>query len=80
MQYAEKWITDNKCDPCHCNTVSFNNCMIRIPRSYNSKYVPFNDKGEVLNLPPQSKVRIIQRWDGYRPNIKWLLKDLPLLI
>jgi hypothetical protein len=31
MQYAEKLVTNNKGDPCHCNTVSFNNCMIRIP-------------------------------------------------
>jgi hypothetical protein len=38
MQYAEKLVTENKGDPCHCNTVSFNNCMIRIPGSYNSKY------------------------------------------
>jgi len=75
MQYAEKLVTDNKADPFHCNTVSFNNCLIRIPWSYNSKYVQFNDKGEVVNLPPQSKVRIIQRWDDYRPNIRWLLED-----
>ncbi len=35
MQYAEKLVTDNKGDPVHYNTVSFNNCMIRIPASYN---------------------------------------------
>jgi hypothetical protein len=23
MQYAEKLVTDNKADPCHCNTVMF---------------------------------------------------------
>jgi hypothetical protein len=75
MQYAEKLVTDNKADPSHCNTVSFNNCMIRIPGSFNSKYIQFNDKGEAVNIPPQSEVRIIQRWDGYRPNIRWILKD-----
>ena len=75
MQYLEKLVTDNKADPSHSNTVSFNNCMIRIPGSYNSKYIRFNDKGEVVGIPPQSEVRIIQRWDGYRPNIRWILKD-----
>jgi hypothetical protein len=75
MQYAEKLVTDNNADPCHCNTVSFNNCMIRIPGSFNSKYIQFNGNGEAVNIPPQSEVRIIQRWDGYRPNIRWILKD-----
>jgi hypothetical protein len=75
MQYAEKLVTDNRGDPCHSNTVSFNNCMIRIPGSYNSKYIQFNDMGDVVNIPPGSEVRIVLRWDGHRPNIKWLLKD-----
>jgi hypothetical protein len=75
MQYAEKVVTENKADPCHWNTVSFSNCMIRIPGSYNSKYVQFNDEGEVVYISPESEVRIIQRWDGYRLNIRWLLKD-----
>jgi hypothetical protein len=75
MQYLEKLVTDNKADPSHCNTVSFNNCMIRIPGSFNSKYIQFNGNGEAVNIPPQSEVRIIQRWDGYRPNIRWILKD-----
>ncbi|MFZ0513020.1 MAG: hypothetical protein WAM14_15535 [Candidatus Nitrosopolaris sp.] len=75
MQYAEKIVTDNKGDPCHCNTVSFNNCMIRIPGSYNSKYIQFDNMGKVVNIPSESEVKIVQRWDDYRPNIRWLLKD-----
>ena len=50
MRYAEKLVTDNKADPVHCDTVAFGNCMIRIPGSYNSKYIQFNDGGEVLNI------------------------------
>ncbi|MFZ0510860.1 MAG: hypothetical protein WAM14_04570, partial [Candidatus Nitrosopolaris sp.] len=73
MQYAEKLVTDNNADPCHYNTVSFNNWMIRIPGSYNSKYVQFNYVGKVVNISPESEVRIIQKWDGYKPNIRWLL-------
>jgi len=49
--------------------------MVRIPGSYNSKYIQFNDGGEVLYICPESEVSIVQRWDGYRPNIRWLLKD-----
>jgi hypothetical protein len=39
--------------------------MIRIPRSYNSKY-------------PEGKneVKIMQKWDGYRPPINLLLETL----
>jgi hypothetical protein len=74
MRYAEKLMTDNKADPVHSSTVSFNNCMIRIPGSYNTKYIQF-DKGEIVNILPQSEVKIVQRWDGYKPNIKWLLRD-----
>lgn len=73
MHYTEKLVTNNKADSSHSNTVSFGNCMIRIPGSYNSKYVKFSEEDRIVNIPP--KVRIIQRWDGYRPNIRWLLKD-----
>jgi hypothetical protein len=54
MHYIEKLMTDNKADPCHSNTVSFSNCMVRIPGSYNSKYVKKNDNGELV-LTPQSE-------------------------
>lgn len=74
MHYAEKLVTGNKADSCHSNTVSFGNCMVRIPGSHNSKYVQFDEEGRIVNIPPNSEVRIIQRWDGDRPNIRWLLK------
>jgi hypothetical protein len=70
MQFAERLLTSNKADSCHNNTVSFNNCRIV---SYNSKYVGSNDEGKIT-IPPNSEFRIIQRWDDYRPNIRWLLK------
>jgi hypothetical protein len=75
MSYAEKLVTDKKGDPVHCNTVSFGNCMIRLSGSFNAKYIKLNDKGEVVDVSPQSEVKIVQRWDGYKPNIRWLLKD-----
>ena len=61
LRFAEWFLSNGKCDPQHNKTVSFKNCMLRIPGSINSK------NGE--------KVRIIQKWNGYRPNIKLLLED-----
>ena len=74
MRYAEKLMTDNECDPVHNSTVSFGNCMIRIPYSFNSKYIQFNDKDQIVNIPPESQVKIVYRSDGYRPNIRRLLE------
>jgi hypothetical protein len=75
MQYAEMLVTDGYGDQRHQDSVSFNNCMFRIPWSYNSKYCTKNDIGEVVALTPQSQVKIVQPWDGYRPNIRYLLED-----
>ena len=61
LQYAEQYLTNNKMDKCHNLTMSLNNCMVRIPYSYNSKSQPFK------------QVRIVQRWDGKRPDIRPLL-------
>jgi hypothetical protein len=74
MRYAEKLMTDNKADSVHSSTVSFGNCMVRVPGSYNAKYIQKNDNGKVV-LTPQSEVIVVHPWDGYTPNIKWLLRD-----
>jgi len=55
-----------KSDLQHNNTVSYANCMLRIPGSINSK------NGE--------PVRIIQRWDGYRPEINYILYDFSIRV
>jgi hypothetical protein len=59
LRYAELYLSVNRSDPQHNHTVSFNNCMLRIPGSTNSK----NGK----------TVTIIQKWDGLRPEINYLL-------
>jgi len=59
IRFAEYYLTSGKSDPSH--NPSFKSCMIRIPGSYNSKYAKDN------------LVRIIQKWDGYRPPISLLL-------
>ena len=60
IRFAEFYLTSGKSDPSH--SPSFKSCMIRIPGTYNSKY-------------PQGKneVKVIQKWDGYRPPMKLLL-------
>ena len=62
MQFAETFLSCGKSDKVHNNTVSFKNCMLRVPGSYNSKN--------------NERVRIIQSWDGRRkPEINYLLSD-----
>jgi hypothetical protein len=70
IQFAEEFLSDGKADPFHTKGLSFKNCMIRIPGSFNSK----NDTKE--------EVKIVQRWNGFRPLIKPLLFrfDLYLLV
>jgi len=67
LRYIERDITNNSADSGHSSSTSFGNCMIRIPGSFNSKYIRSNKA--------QSEVKIVQRWDGYRADIKWVLKD-----
>jgi hypothetical protein len=59
LRYAESYLSLNKSDSQHNYTVSFNNCMLRIPGSFNSK----NGK----------TVSIIQKWDGVGPEINYML-------
>ena len=37
IQFAEPFLSNNKADPEHSKGLSFKNCMIRIPGSFNSK-------------------------------------------
>jgi non-catalytic primase subunit PriX-like protein len=59
MQFAEDHLTDKKSDPQHRPSVK--SCLIRIPGTINSKY--------------NQEVRIVQKWDGLRAPIQYLLRD-----
>jgi hypothetical protein len=61
MQWVEQYLSNNKADPCHSLGVSFNNCLLRIPGSINSKV--------------SKQVTVIQEWNKIRPSIKPLLYD-----
>jgi hypothetical protein len=73
IQWSEQFLTNNKADPRHTKSLSFKNCMLRIPGSYNSKFIQLDDKGRIVSIPPEAQVRIMQKWNGVRPNIKPLL-------
>ena len=70
IQFSEEFLSDKKADPCHTKGLSFKNCMLRIPGSINSKN------------GTEEEVKIIQKWDGFRPNIQPLLFrfDLYLIV
>jgi hypothetical protein len=61
IQFAEKYLSDDKADPCHTKGLSFKNCMLRIPGSINSK------NGQ--------EVKLIQQWNNKRIEINYLLRD-----
>ncbi|MGC1931720.1 MAG: hypothetical protein WA667_22350 [Candidatus Nitrosopolaris sp.] len=71
LRFSEKILTNDKADPCHSNNVSFKNCMLRIPGSHNWECVKRNNN----SAGPTTEVRIVQKWDGKRPAINWLLRD-----
>jgi hypothetical protein len=61
IQWSEQYLTNGKADPYHSKGVSFNDCMLRVPGSINSKV--------------NKEVRIVQKWNGVRPSIKPLLYE-----
>ena len=62
-------MSNRKSDPAHTKTLSFGNCMLRIPGSHNSKCVASNGG----SADEKTEVRIIQKWNGYKPHLRSLL-------
>jgi hypothetical protein len=74
MRFEEQFLADGKADQNHSNNVSFGNCILRIPGSLNSNQVTFNEKGEIIHIPPEAEVKVRQLWDGKnKPSIKPLM-------
>jgi hypothetical protein len=71
LRFSEKILGNNRADPCHSSNLSFKNCMLRIPGSHNSECVKMNNDC----LDSTTEVKIIQKWDGNRPAINWILHD-----
>jgi hypothetical protein len=59
LRFAARYLSSYKSDP--NNNPSLGSCMVRIPGSFNSKHVT------------SPEVKIIQKWNGYRPSIRFLL-------
>ena len=53
LRFAKNFLSNNKADK--NNNPSIKSCLLRIPASINSKY--------------DNKVKIVQKWNNYRPNI-----------
>jgi hypothetical protein len=70
MEFEEQLLTDGMGDQSHWSTVSFNNCMLRIPSSFNSKYIRFDKSGKITYIPPEAEVKVVKCWDGNTPYIK----------
>jgi hypothetical protein len=64
LRFLEKHISNSKSDTVHNHTVSFGNCMLRVPASINSKHGTDNNK-----------VVVISEWNGKRFTITLLLGD-----
>jgi hypothetical protein len=62
IQFSEEYLTNKKGDPQHNPTV--NSCLVRVPGTINSKCA--------------QEVKIIQRWDGQKPAINYLLRYFQL--
>jgi hypothetical protein len=67
LKFAKDHLTNGNADPQH--HPKYKTCLIRFPNTYNSKNL---NSGSTLE---ESKVRLIQKWDGKRIPIQLLLKD-----
>jgi Primase X len=70
LRWAEKYLSNGKSDPMHNKTISFGNCLLRVPGSHNSKCVKANNG---IFIPDKTSVKIVQRWNGVRPTIMQLI-------
>ncbi len=70
LRWAEKYLSNGKSDPMHNKTLSFGNCMLRVPGSHNSKCV--NANNGVLDSD-KTTVKIMQQWNDTRPTMMLLI-------
>jgi hypothetical protein len=67
LSFAKVYFSNGKSDPQHIP--KYGNCLIRIPNTLNSKCL---NKGLSQD---ESKVKVIQEWNGYRPPIQLITKE-----
>ncbi|CAN5511430.1 hypothetical protein BH18THE2_BH18THE2_27640 [soil metagenome] len=69
IRFAEWYLSNGKSDSSHNHSISFGNCLLRIPGSHNSKCVSKNNGV----TDSSTEVKVLQEWDGYRPKIGLLI-------
>jgi hypothetical protein len=62
LRWSEEYLSNGKSDPAHNKTLSFGNCMLRVPASHNSKCVNANNG---LVDSEKTTVKIVQKWNGH---------------
>ncbi|MGC2571781.1 MAG: hypothetical protein WA364_09745 [Candidatus Nitrosopolaris sp.] len=60
VQWAEQYLSNSKADSRHSSSLSFKNCMARVPGSFDSKLAGLNEKGDIVKIPESAEVKIIQ--------------------
>jgi hypothetical protein len=65
LRFAAQFLSDHKSDT--NNNPAFRSCLLRIPGSYNSKYIE-QDRGT-------AEVKVLQGWDGFKPKANPLYYD-----
>jgi Primase X len=74
IRFAERYLSDGKSDIAHNNSVSINNCMLRIPGSTNSNLkLKFNSNSK--SQATRSLVKVVRKYDecSRPPNINLLI-------
>jgi non-catalytic primase subunit PriX-like protein len=71
MRHIEALFTGNKQDPDH--RPSINSCLVRVPHTFNSKCIDLRTGTCISNKDPE--VKIIQRWDGQRAPINYVMQS-----
>lgn len=69
MRFSEEKFSNGKYD--QNNRPSIKSCMIRVPGTMNSKCIDLETGG----FTKDPHIKIIQRWDGNKPKINWLLRN-----
>ena len=79
LKFAEQFLSDGKAD--HSHNPTFRSCMLRIPGSINSGVDTYWHSTSTSastgsnNTTNTAQVKIMQKWDGQRPAINYLLRD-----
>jgi hypothetical protein len=69
LKFAAQYLSNHKSDT--NNNPAFRSCLLRIPGSRNAKCVQQQNNGGISDS--STEIKIIQRWDGFRPRINPIL-------